>query len=116
MWYVDARQQEIISKSIIRLASKYNEPIVTIVAPAGVFTNAEGYHQKYYLQAKQTIMQEIALNEEALLINPLATRLNAYVAGHGSREMLEADMKSGALSKKVGLLVTHVRLIIVGVH
>ena len=78
-----------------------SEPIVTLVAPVGEFTNAEGYHQKYYLQSKHALMQEMAFNEDQLITDPLATRLNAYVAGFGTSAMIDADMKSGRLTKKV---------------
>lgn len=43
-------QRVAIEKSKQSLQSKYTDPIRTTIAAAGKFTEAEGYHQKYYLQ------------------------------------------------------------------
>ena len=43
-------QRIAIEKSKQSLQSKYTDPIRTTIAAAGKFTEAEGYHQKYYLQ------------------------------------------------------------------
>lgn len=63
------------------------------------FYLAEDYHQKYYLRHDRVLMDELAAySPSAFVDSTVAARLNAYVAGHGTRTQIEADLDDMALS------------------
>ena len=67
----------------------------TEILPAGVFTEAEGYHQKYYLQNSQALLQAaraVLPEPRDLVRSTLAARLNALAGGQLSRSELDLDL------------------------
>jgi peptide-methionine (S)-S-oxide reductase len=47
IFYVTDEQKEVAEKVLAAVQPKFDEPIVTEIAPAGPFYRAEEYHQKY---------------------------------------------------------------------
>lgn len=67
----------------------------TEIAPAGKFTRAEDYHQKYQLRYAKGIMAELKSlykDEKSFVDSTLAMRLNATIAG---------DLSSAAFKKSL---------------
>ena len=89
------------------LASKQREEIrrgrrlSTEVVPAGEFYLAEDYHQKYYLQNTNALMQEygaIYPDIDDFISSTATARVNGYLGGHASREQLEQEIGELGLS------------------
>ncbi len=75
--------------------------IYTEIIPLGTFTLAEDYHQKYYLQNQQVLMDEFRMiyPDMADFINATsAARANGYVGRYGSLDSLQAEIGSLGLS------------------
>ncbi len=88
-------------------------PSTEIVDYVG-FTRAERYHQKYRLQSSPTlapILDELKLLFETfdeLVNSTAAARVNGYVSGFGSRELLEHEIGSFGLSQDAEALLLSV--------
>jgi len=93
VWYHNKEQQELINKSLEKWTLKYRT-ITTEIGPAGLFTPAEDYHQKYKLGADVTLMRALNLEEKDLAYSLPATRINGYLGGNGTVESLETELPS----------------------
>ncbi len=84
----------------LALASRARIPDAeTPVIANARFYLAEDYHQKYYLRHDRTLMAELAhYSPSAFVDSTAAARLNGYVAGHGSRAQLDAQLDQLSLS------------------
>jgi len=86
-----------------------SKEIFTKILPVGVWTNAEDYHQKYYLRTakKGALLKILQLSDEDILNSTLAARVNGYTQGHGNLEEFRVELdKLGKLSgeQKTSLL------------
>ena len=83
------------------LASRATIPSAeTPVIANARFYLAEDYHQKYYLRHDRLLMAELEhYTPSAFVDSTAAARLNGYIAGHGSRAQLEAELDSLGLSQ-----------------
>ncbi len=75
--------------------------IQTAVLPATEFTLAEDYHQKYRLRQDALLEAELTARFpklEDFVASPTVTRINAWLAGHGSAEQLAAELPRLGLS------------------
>ena len=96
-------QQRLAEESRERIAEEKNIEVTTEVIPAGIFTPAEGYHQKYYLRRQKNILDEYRETYGApldLIRSTAAARLNGYYGGYGTEEDLEGEINSLGLSPK----------------
>jgi hypothetical protein len=78
-----------------RLAAELRAPIATEVLPAGAFTLAEEYHQKYSLQQDRALLEEFRAvypNPADFVASTAAARVNGYLAGHGSQAQIRAEV------------------------
>ena len=87
--------------------------IVTEILPFTAFYVAEDYHQKHALQHSHEFMQEFK-NWYPLLRDVIsstaAARVNGYLGGYGTSEILESELDSYGLSAKAkGHLLAFVR-------
>ena len=76
-------------------------PVATEILPAGPFTLAEGYHQKYYLRQRPDLLAEfeaIYPTAEALSGSTAAARVNGYLAGYGAPAELQSELDGLGLS------------------
>lgn len=75
----------------------------TEIAPAGPFTLAEDYHQKYRLGRSGNLLTELRAiypRIEDLVGSTAAARLNGWVAGHGRLADLHAEIDDYGLSSE----------------
>ncbi|XP_030763937.1 peptide methionine sulfoxide reductase isoform X3 [Sitophilus oryzae] len=103
--YHDEDQKRIAEKEIKIEAGKRNEKLLTELAPAGPFYPAEDYHQKYRLQKHGWIVEELNLTPELLQTSEVAAKLNGYIAGVGTQDQFEKDIKRLAVPEKIASFV-----------
>jgi methionine-S-sulfoxide reductase len=86
-------------------AARQSGLVNTAILPYTGFYLAEDYHQKYYLQSARPLMRELRAmypDFRDVIASTTAARVNAYLAGHGSPELLEADLPRFNLSGAAG--------------
>lgn len=77
--------------------------IHTEIAPLTEFTQAEDYHQKYYLRSNGALMKELKAvysSDDEFVRSTAAARLNAYVVGEGSYDNLKSELSKLDLPKE----------------
>jgi peptide-methionine (S)-S-oxide reductase len=95
VFYHDERQHALALKTRDQLAARLPGPVATEILPAGPFTPAEGYHQKYYLRQNPDLLAELEAiypTPEALAASTAAARVNGYLAGYGTPAALQAEL------------------------
>jgi hypothetical protein len=100
-FYHDERQKALALKTRDQVAARMQGPVATEILPAGPFTLAEGYHQKYYLRQRPDLLAEfeaIYPTPEALAGSTAAARINGYLAGYGAPADLRTELDSLGLS------------------
>jgi peptide-methionine (S)-S-oxide reductase len=102
VFYHDAEQERLARETAARRAAQMGRPMATQVLPAGTFTLAEDYHQKFYLQQVKEVWREFqtlypAMGE--LIDSTAASRCNGYLAGCGSAEALAVELPGFGLSE-----------------
>jgi len=103
IFYHDDQQKKLALASRARVASKQSHAMDTPVLPVGKFTLAEDYHQKFYLRQHPELAKEVTAAHPDLagfVNSTVATKLNAYLAGHGTPKMLDKEIDSFGLSKE----------------
>lgn len=101
IFFHDDRQKELALKTRDQVASRLQSPVFTEILPAGEFTLAEEYHQKYYLRQMPHLLAEFGAiyeTSEALAASTAAARVNGYIAGFGSLADLQAEVDGLGLS------------------
>ena len=101
VFYHGERQKALALKTRDQVAVRVHGPVSTAILPAGPFTLAEGYHQKYYLRQRPDLLAEfeaIYPTPEALAGSTAAARVNGYLAGYGAPAELQAELDSLGLS------------------
>ncbi len=101
VFYHGERQKTLALKTRDQVAARMQAPVATAILPAGPFTLAEGYHQKYYLRQKPDLLAEfeaIYPTPEALAGSTAAARINGYLAGYGAPAELQAELDGLGLS------------------
>jgi peptide-methionine (S)-S-oxide reductase len=77
-----------------RKAETVNGRVLTRIEPLTAFYRAEDYHQKYYLRSEPELANYylgIYPDAQAFVDSTATARVNGYLAGHGTREQLEAE-------------------------
>ena len=75
--------------------------VTTDVLPANAFYLAEDYHQKYRLRGLEVVERELTAiypKLEDFVDSTAAARINAWVAGDGTREQFERELPRLGLS------------------
>jgi peptide-methionine (S)-S-oxide reductase len=101
VFYHNGTQKRLALKSREAAAARLKGRVYTEVRPAGEFYPAEDYHQKYFLrQAPELLAEFQAIYPAAgdLINSTAAARVNAYLAGAGSREGLAEEINRLGLS------------------
>ena len=90
-----AEQARMAEAAAARAASDRGSVVRTRIEPLRRFYLAEDYHQKYRLRARKDLTAEFeAIYPElrAFVDSTAVTRVNGYLAGHGTRQAFEAEL------------------------
>lgn len=82
--------------------------VYTDVEPLKEFWLAEDYHQKYTLRQHSGFMKELAAiypDPKDFVNSTVAARLNAFLAGHGSADLIKAELSRYGLSAELNKLL-----------
>ena len=111
LWYADAAQERLARESAEQVARTLGKPVLTDLEPLGRFYPAEPYHQKYALRRHADLLEELEdYDDEALRESTVAARLNGYVSGQGSAELLAREWEGYGLPESArGKLETLLR-------
>ncbi len=105
----DDEQYRIATELAETLSRRWQQPIHTEIQRHWTFTLAEGYHQKYRLQGRSELMDELRARYpslEALLDSPTAMRLNGYLSRSADRAKLAGEIGLFDLSEKAQRILT----------
>ncbi len=86
-----------------RVAARLNGPVRTEILPAGPFTPAEDYHQKYYLRMTGDLMEEFERlypDPRAFVRSTAAARVNGYLGRHTDADTVRRVLPSLGLSPR----------------
>lgn len=95
IFYHNEAQKKAALATRAREEGKRGRSVITEILPADTFTAAEDYHQKYLLREESGLMREFRAmypDDRALMNSTAAARVNGYLGGHGSEDMLRADL------------------------
>jgi peptide methionine sulfoxide reductase MsrA len=102
IFYHNEGQRQAALASRMRESEKRKQEIATPILPVGTFTVAEDYHQKFYLRQCRPLEREVIAryaSAREFMNSTIAMRLNAYLAGYGTRKMLDGELDSFGLSE-----------------
>lgn len=100
VFYHDEAQRKAAEAARDRVAAARGT-VNTPVLPAGTFTLAEDYHQKYELRCTAELIKEfkaIFPNEKEFTNSTAAARVNGYIGGRGTLEQLKKEIDLLGLS------------------
>jgi len=99
IFYSNEQEKEALASK--QEVEKKQEKCFTQLLPLKSWTNAEDYHQKYYLRGKKKIVQLLNFKtEEELRESHISCRLNGYVDGEGDFQEFEAELKEWNLPEE----------------
>lgn len=106
VFYQGDGQRRLALEGRERIAAALHEEVHTELLPLERFHLAEDYHQKYYLRRYPDLFGEFrAYSPQQFVDSTVAARLNGYVAGQGSVELLAQELESFGLSAKAASLL-----------
>jgi methionine-S-sulfoxide reductase len=101
VFYHDEAQKKLALEALRRAEARTGERVAAAVLPAAPFYPAEDYHQKYLLRCDAGLMKEFKAmhpSPEAFRDSTAAARVNGYLGGHGSKEMVQKEIDHLGLS------------------
>ena len=104
LFVLDDEQERAARKSKAQLDERLDAQIRTAVEPVERFFLAEGYHQNHRLRqhdAFERVYERCYPDAADFAHSPAASRVNGYLAGHGSAEQLERDIGQLGLSEEL---------------
>ena len=99
----DDNQAQLLQASIENIEAAGGQRVQTVIRSESTFYTAEDYHQKYYLQNRRELFAAVKSQFstfEDFVNSTTAARVNGYLAGHGTPEQLEEDLKWMQLPKE----------------
>ncbi|CAF1033786.1 unnamed protein product [Didymodactylos carnosus] len=94
IYYHNCIQNHEAKESLVEQQKEFLlKPILTKILPIINFDLAEDYHQKHYLKRHITLFP-------GNISTHVATRLNGYLAGYGTREQFEDEKERMGLNRK----------------
>jgi len=102
IWYHGDAQRKTAEATRAAVARKTGREVTTAIEPAGTFTLAEDYHQKYYLRSTPLWREYTAIYPKLsdLLASTAVTRANGFVSGFTRKQDLQQDIAKLGLSEK----------------
>jgi len=94
-------QRRLAEETRDREARRLGSEIHTEISPAGPFTLAEDYHQKYMLRRAGNLLTELQAmfpRTEDLVASTAVARINGYLGGCGRLDAFLAELDSYGLS------------------
>ena len=101
IYYRNAAEQVIAEDVKLSIENSSEKGIFTVIRPLEVFYLAEEKHQLSYLKQESSLykeIREIFIEDDALLLSILASKLNGFIAGYGSETDLTYVLKGSGLS------------------
>jgi peptide-methionine (S)-S-oxide reductase len=101
IFYHNEEQRRLATETRDREAMKRKGKIFTEIVPFADFYPAEAYHQKYSLRREPDFMREFKAmypDDDDFMNSTAAARLNGYLDGYGTMEVLQAELDSYGLS------------------
>jgi methionine-S-sulfoxide reductase len=101
--YHDNKQKKIAEGSRALLAASIKGKIKTEILPLIEFYLAEDYHQKHMLRGHAELMEEFNIiypSVEGLLFSTAVARVNGYLGGNGTCDMLKKEIHTLGISEK----------------
>lgn len=95
IWVDGEKQREIAEKQKAAIEETEGKPVETLILDAKTFHPAEDYHQKYSLRHNQALMQlfdQWYPTGKGFRESFTAMRLNAYLQGHGSPQLVAREL------------------------
>ncbi len=105
IFYHDEKQEELALQTKEEQTAAQNMMVYTEIIPFSGFYAAEDYHQKYALQHDLDIMQEFKAmypSFDKIVSSTAAARVNGYLGGYGSGDILREEISSYGLSGSSG--------------
>ena len=99
IFYRSDQQRLIIKKTLETVHSQTLEDVDTMVIPLDRFYRAEDYHQKYQLRQSSRLNSffQKHYSAEKLVNSTVAARINGFLSGFGSRQLMDDEWKSYGL-------------------
>ena len=93
IWPNSPEQEAAAQASLEAIEAERGRKMYVDIEPAGVFTPAEDYHQKYYLRRDRSLVAAVEASwtgEGAWIDSTAAARLNGAMGGYGDPETIRA--------------------------
>ena len=103
LFFHDAEQRRLIEERCRQAAAQWKEEVHVEILPADTFYRAEDYHQKYYLQRHQDLMDELEVfypDFAGVVDSTAAARLNGFLAGARTHVLQNEDLGRYGLSER----------------
>jgi len=104
VFYTSEAQRRTAEASRRQLAERTGYPVQTAIEAAGIFTPAEDYHQKHYLQRVAALMAELQQSYpdlQQLFRSTEAARLNGYLGCNGDPDSFGKDLRAVGLPEEL---------------
>lgn len=109
IFYHNEEQKTLAERTMKEQAKRQTKNITTKILPAGEFTDAEDYHQKYLLQKHGALISSLDIEPgQELITSHAAARLNGYVGGYGTLHDFEAEWEKLGLTNQMAEYVRNV--------
>lgn len=101
VFYHDEEQRKLAELTGARQVQNTEKKMMTAIEPFSAFTLAEDYHQKHSLRLYPEITAELKMlypGMKEYLGSTAVTRVNGYLGGHGTCDVLQKEADSLGLS------------------